>query len=156
MSEKKYTLEEVERLLGMFTENGLTKFSMSDRDFQISFEKETKYIETQSIATAPIPMVTAENSINDDDSEASADSKEMYVLEAPIIGCFYEAASPDSVPFVAVGSRVRSGDVVCIIESMKLMNEVTCDVSGTVDKIYVENGQVLEYGQPIMQIIPED
>ncbi len=73
-------------------------------------------------------------------------------IEAPMVGVFYAAPSPDSEPYVSVGSTVKKGDVVCIIEAMKLMNEVTAEKSGVVTEICVENGQVVEYGQPLFLI----
>ncbi|HLA64557.1 MAG TPA: acetyl-CoA carboxylase biotin carboxyl carrier protein [Rhodothermales bacterium] len=75
-----------------------------------------------------------------------------HVLVAPIIGRFYASPSPDSPAFVEVGKRVKVGDVLCIIEAMKLMNEVPCDVSGTVTRILAENGQAVEYDQPLFVI----
>jgi len=77
---------------------------------------------------------------------------ELHVITSPIVGTFYRAASPASDPFVRAGSHVEPDTVVCIIEAMKLMNEIQAEVSGTVEKIYVENGQPVEYGQPLFGI----
>jgi acetyl-CoA carboxylase biotin carboxyl carrier protein len=75
-----------------------------------------------------------------------------HIVKSPIVGTFYRAASPDSDPFVEVGQRITKGSTLCIIEAMKLMNEIESDVTGTVTKILVENGQPVEYGQPIFVI----
>ena len=73
-------------------------------------------------------------------------------MESPMVGVFYAAPSPDSEPYVSVGSSVNKGDVLCLIEAMKLMNEVTAEKSGVITEVCVENGQVVEYGQPLFRI----
>jgi acetyl-CoA carboxylase biotin carboxyl carrier protein len=75
--------------------------------------------------------------------------QEGRVIKAPMVGTFYRSASPDSKPFVEVGQTVKEGDTVCIIEAMKLMNEIESDAAGAIKAILVENGQPVEYGQPL-------
>jgi acetyl-CoA carboxylase biotin carboxyl carrier protein len=75
-----------------------------------------------------------------------------HILNSPIVGTFYRAASPDAPPFVEVGSRVRKGQVLCIIEAMKLMNEIECDVDGVIAEIYPQNAQAVEFGEPLFAI----
>ena len=75
--------------------------------------------------------------------------QEGHVVKAPMVGTFYRSPSPDAKPFVEVGQAVKEGEVICIIEAMKLMNEIDADASGTVKAILVENGQPVEYGQPL-------
>lgn len=77
---------------------------------------------------------------------------EGYVVHAPMVGTFYRAPSPDSPSFVAVGTKVKPGDVLCIIESMKMMNQIKADQAGTVDDVLVENGEPVEFDQPIFTI----
>lgn len=72
---------------------------------------------------------------------------------SPTVGVFYAAPSPDSEPYVKVGSKVKKGDVLCIIEAMKLMNEITAEMDGTVAQVYIGNGQVVEYDQPLFRIV---
>ena len=79
--------------------------------------------------------------------------KEGTLVASPTVGVFYAAASPESQPFVAVGDQVEKGDTLCIIEAMKLMNEIPAEVSGRVAEICVSNGQVVEYGQALFRII---
>ncbi len=76
-------------------------------------------------------------------------AQEGHVVKAPMVGTFYRSPSPDAKPFVEVGQAVKEGEVICIIEAMKLMNEIDADASGTVKAILVENGQPVEYGQPL-------
>jgi len=100
-----------------------------------------------SAASAPA-QETAENGTAeaDEDPEAAADE---HVVKAPIVGTFYRAPSPDADPFVEVGDSVEEGDVLCIIEAMKLMNEIECETSGTVKEILVEDAEPVEFDQPL-------
>lgn len=75
-----------------------------------------------------------------------------HIVKSPMVGTFYRSSSPDSKAFVDVGSQVSSGDTLCIIEAMKLLNEIDCDFTGTITKIFVENGQPVEYGEPLFAI----
>jgi len=83
---------------------------------------------------------------------AASEDQDLYIIPSPIVGTFYRAASPNAESFVKIGSRVEAETVVCIIEAMKLMNEIQAEASGEVAKIYVENGQPVEYGQPLFGI----
>lgn len=92
---------------------------------------------------------TAENGTAEAETEAAA---EEHVVKAPIVGTFYRAPSPDADPFVDVGDSVSEGDVLCIIEAMKLMNEIECETSGTVQEILVEDAEPVEFDQPLFVI----
>lgn len=83
---------------------------------------------------------------------AASEDQDLHMVPSPIVGTFYRSASPNADPFVKIGSRVEADTVVCIIEAMKLMNEIQAETSGEVAKIYVENGQPVEYGQPLFGI----
>jgi acetyl-CoA carboxylase biotin carboxyl carrier protein len=82
----------------------------------------------------------------------SGGSQGLHILNSPIVGTFYRAPSPDAPSFVEIGSRVRKGQVLCIIEAMKLMNEIECDVDGVVAEIYPQNAQAVEFGEPLFAI----
>lgn len=84
--------------------------------------------------------------------EAKAASKAPKVIKAPIVGTFYQSSAPDEAPFVKVGDTIAEGDVVCIIEAMKFMNEVNSEVSGTITEVLVKDGQFVEYGQELFRI----
>ena len=100
-----------------------------------------------STAPAPVPATAASP------AEAAEESG-VHIVRSPIVGTFYEAPTPGAPPFVKIGDVVHSGQVLCIIEAMKLMNEIESDVSGTITKRYVENSQPVEYGQPLFAIRP--
>jgi len=87
-------------------------------------------------------------------SETIEEETRLITITSPIVGTFYRAPSPESAPFVEVGSRAKKGQVLCIVEAMKLMNEIESEIDGTVIKILVENGQPVEYGEPLFLIEP--
>jgi acetyl-CoA carboxylase biotin carboxyl carrier protein len=92
----------------------------------------------QAAPAAPAPVVAAEPT--------------GHVVKSPMVGTFYRSSAPGAAAFVDVGSNVKEGDTICIIEAMKLLNEIDADVSGTITKILVENGQPVEFGQPLFVI----
>ncbi len=98
---------------------------------------------------------TTDGTATDEGDEAAAPETEGYVVKAPIVGTFYEAPSPDSDPYVQVGDRVSEGDVLCIIEAMKLMNEIEAETSGTIEEVLVEDAEPVEFDQPLF-VIDED
>ncbi len=87
-------------------------------------------------------------------SETAEEETRLITITSPIVGTFYRASSPEAAPFVEVGLRVKKGQVLCIVEAMKLMNEIECEIDGTVIKVLVENGQPVEYGEPLFLIEP--
>ncbi|HXT21947.1 MAG TPA: acetyl-CoA carboxylase biotin carboxyl carrier protein, partial [Thermoanaerobaculia bacterium] len=101
---------------------------------------------TAATAAAPAPAAAAAE---------SAPAAAAHVVTSPIVGTFYAAPSPDAEPFVRVGDRVRVGQVLCIVEAMKLMNEIESDVAGTVMQVYPKNAQPVEYGEPLFGIRPD-
>jgi acetyl-CoA carboxylase biotin carboxyl carrier protein len=97
-------------------------------------------------AAAPVPSAAAPASAP---TTPPAEGQEGHVVKAPMVGTFYRSPSPDAKAFVEVGQAVKEGETICIIEAMKLMNEIEADASGSVKAILVENGQPVEYGQPL-------
>jgi len=85
-------------------------------------------------------------------TELQKEEEMLHTITSPLVGTFYRASSPDAPPFVEVGAKVEKGQVLCIIEAMKIMNEIESDVSGVIKKILVENGQPVEYGEPLFLI----
>jgi len=104
-----------------------------------------------SPASAPAAAVPFSGAAPAPEAPAAADAG-AHIVTSPIVGTFYRAASPDSDPFVEVGSRVKKGQVLCIIEAMKLMNEIESDADGVVAQVYPQNAQAVEYGEPLFAI----
>ena len=95
------------------------------------------------------PQVQTEESLGKVDT-TTIDNKD--VITSPMVGTFYRAASPDSAPFIDIGSTVKKGETLCIVEAMKILNEIESDKEGTISKILIENGQPVEFGQPLFEI----
>ena len=135
----------IKELMRSMAENGITSLKISEKDESLELVCEGK--SCYNVREFPV-----------DEHEASKNAvietvnKEEKTITAPIVGTFYSRPSPQAEPYVKVGDKISAGDTICIIESMKLMNEVTSDKSGTIVKILTEDGQGVEYGQPLMVI----
>ncbi len=154
MSDMKLSLDEVRGLMEAFSSSGLTSFSLKDGDFELSLssEKPEQVYVCPPAAPAGVPAPAAAPAAQPSAPAAKAEEISGNIVKSPIVGTFYASAAPDKPPYVTTGKTVQEGDVLFIIESMKLMNEVTSEFNGTVEKILVQNGQAVEYGQPIMVI----
>jgi len=107
----------------------------------------------QPLAVAPAPTVEAAPALTQAEPEAS-EEEGLHFVASPIVGTFYRAPNPDADPYVKVGDYVEKGQVLCIVEAMKLMNEIESDLSGTIVKVYVENAQPVEFGERLFAIRP--
>lgn len=142
----KFDIEYIERLAQVLTQGSLTEISLEDGEQAITIRKEV-------ITNAPV--VTAAPATAAAPAQAPAakeEAKRGKALTSPMVGTFYKSPSPDSKPFIEIGQTVNQGDVVCIIEAMKLMNEIETEFSGKVVEICVEDGQPVEFGQVLMYI----
>jgi acetyl-CoA carboxylase biotin carboxyl carrier protein len=104
-------------------------------------------------ATAATPAAPAPSAA--EGAPASAEEDGLHPVTSPIVGTFYRAPNPDAEPYIKVGDAVERGQILCIVEAMKLMNEIECDVRGTVVKVLPENAQPVEYGEPLFLIRPD-
>ena len=146
-----YSLDELKEIIALLEEHNLTTIKMSDKTNSVCIEKAPATVQpiatpvTAPVSTA-VPQAPVQETVN---APVVSTGK---TIDSPMVGVFYAAASPESSPFVTVGQKVNKEDVVCIIEAMKLMNEITADQSGTIAEIYVNNGDIVEYGQPLFKI----
>jgi acetyl-CoA carboxylase biotin carboxyl carrier protein len=101
---------------------------------------------------AGVPVPREKSTTFDDDLEDESEDAEGEVVKSPMVGTFYRASSPDAAPFVEVGDTVKVGDTLCIVEAMKLLNEIESEFAGTIKEILVDNGQPVEYGEPLFII----
>jgi acetyl-CoA carboxylase biotin carboxyl carrier protein len=150
--EKKLDLEIISEIIRIFKESDIAKLELSTKDFKI---KLSKFGEFQAVPTIslnnPQPTQPTQEAPKVEVKEVK-EEKNIHIVKSPIVGTFYRAPAPGAKPFVEVGSKVKKGDVLCIIEAMKIMNEIKSDVNGVVEEILVENGQPVEYGQPLFKI----
>ena len=144
-------LRKLKKLIDLVQESGIAELEITEGEEKVKIVKGG----TVTVAAAPImampaaapaaPALAAAPAA----AEAPDGGQEGHVVKAPMVGTFYRSSSPDAKPFVEVGQAVKEGDTICIIEAMKLMNEIEADASGVVKAILVENGQPVEYGQPL-------
>ena len=165
-------MDELRELTELFTAHGLTDFEFENADIRIRLSRNPAPAAASAQAVVPAPALSPQAALHSAASlgappagtqAASAASEgtataaetpgeELHVITSPIVGTFYRSPSPQADSFVKVGSQVEPDSVVCIIEAMKLMNEIQAETTGTVAKIYVENGQPVEYGQPLFGV----
>ena len=148
----KLTLEQVYELMDKLVSTGLGEVEIEAEGVKVKLKaKEPKQQVVQAVSAAPAVSAAAAPAPA---AAAPSEEKELSgkIIKSPIVGTFYQASAPDKEPFVRVGDTVRKGDVVFIIESMKLMTEVASDYDGTVAEVLVENGQPVEFGQPILRL----
>lgn len=107
----------------------------------------------QNTQPAPAPSPAAEKT--EPPAEKTEDQSNLHKIESPMVGTFYAASSPDKPPYVKVGDKVEEETIVCIVEAMKLFNEIEAEVKGEIVEVLVENGQLVEYGQPLFLVKPE-
>jgi len=162
-------MEELRELIELLRDNGLAELELENEGFRVRLRRESAASETASHAAAPPPAPVPAPAApapappaapthpgtthpGTQATSAAAQDQDLHIIPSPIVGTFYRSASPTADPFVKIGSNVEPESVVCIIEAMKLMNEIQAEATGEVVKIYVENGQPVEYGQPLFGI----
>ena len=145
----KIDFKEIEKIINLVEERKLSEFELEIEGFKIKIVKNVS-------GTIPVSMkeeilsVPAEQKASQEPSETAENN--IYYVKAPMVGTFYRAPDPSSPPYVEEGDKVEKSQVLCIIEAMKLMNEIESEVEGVVEKIFVENGQPVEYGQKLFAI----
>lgn len=137
-------IKNIEALADIVKNYGLTALEYEDGESKIKLKKEA--------VSAPAAAPAVQSAPQTESAPAKAGEADGKPVKAPMVGVFYAAASPDEEPFVSVGDKVKKGDVLCIIEAMKLMNEITADADGEIVQVCAENEQVVEYGQTLFVI----
>jgi acetyl-CoA carboxylase biotin carboxyl carrier protein len=156
--------DELKQILDIIREHQLTEFELERDDFKIRIKKDgavpvVDVAPSAGTTAAPsarvvTPLVSAasESPVPSSSIDVGSDEVELAVVKSPIVGTFYRSSEPGAAPFAQVGDRVRKGQVLCIIEAMKLMNEINSDYDGEITNIYVENAQAVQYGERLFAI----
>jgi acetyl-CoA carboxylase biotin carboxyl carrier protein len=166
-------LKEIRELIEFLKEQDIAEFELERGDVKVRIKRgaetvpsqETRYVTVPTAVPAasaapgeaPVAaaLVTSPPATDKDKTPKEALPEEgLHLVKSPIVGTFYESPSPGAPPFVKPGDKVTLGQVICIVEAMKLMNEIESDVSGEVLRVFVDNGQPVEYGQPLFGIRP--
>ncbi|MGY3762644.1 acetyl-CoA carboxylase biotin carboxyl carrier protein [Granulicatella sp. HMSC31F03] len=152
-------VEEIKELMALFNESNMTEFHLSNEEFEVQFSKREEYPQVVSNAVAPVanvasPVEAAPVSVSSsaETQEAPQVATDAKYITSPIVGVVYLQSSPDADPFVQVGKQITSNDTVCIVEAMKIMNEIKSDFNGEVVEVLVENGQMVDFGQKLFAI----
>ena len=151
--DRSYDIDEIRDLADLFEERGLTELEFENENVRVRLAKTVAGTFIPAAQQAPAPMTAA--SAPTPSTEAAPDAEpasDLHKITSPIVGTFYRASGPDKEPYVSEGSKVTPDTVVCIVEAMKLMNEIQAESSGEIVEIYVENGQPVEFGQPLFGI----
>ena len=149
----KFEVDYIEKLAKIIADNELTEISLEDGDQAITIRKDLAEVVTTAVAPAAAPApVVCQTTINTPAAEVEAEAPKGKAITSPMVGTFYAAPSPDAEPFVEVGKSISEGDVVCIVEAMKLMNEIKAECSGKISQICVSNGDPVEFGQVLMYV----
>ncbi len=149
-----FDLNELRELADLVNEHGFTDFEFENENIRVRLSKAAPAAAPVQYTAAPPAVVSAPpaQAAAETPSESSPADDGLHKIVSPIVGTFYRAPSPDKDPYVSEGAKVSAETVVCIVEAMKLMNEIQAEVSGEVVKVYVENGQPVEFGQPLFGI----
>lgn len=149
-------IEEIRELASIMKEFSLTGIKIAEGDTVIKLQAETVQMAPSSAISNFSPILNTENGTENAASAnvnaSSSVTASGTLVKSPMVGVFYSSSSPDSAPFVKVGDQVKKGDVLCIIEAMKLMNEIVAEQDGEITEILAENGQLVEFSQPLFRI----
>ncbi|PTX99995.1 acetyl-CoA carboxylase biotin carboxyl carrier protein [Verrucomicrobia bacterium LW23] len=152
-------LKEIKALLELIAKNGLAEFELEKPEFKIRIRRTgTEAVQVVTapplLPLAPQPQLSLPQPSAEAAAPAAAPAPSTVPLVSPMVGVFYRSPTPTSAPYVDVGSEVREDTVVCIIEAMKVMNEIKADVRGIVTEVLVENGKPVDFNKPLFQIKP--
>ena len=161
-------LRELKEILQILEEKEITEFELEEEGMKLRIRKASpssnhaaapavvaSFIPTVLPSAGPAPVPSASPAASAPAAPAEAEDADVTVVKSPIVGTFYRTPDPNSPPFVDVGDRIRVGQVLCIIEAMKLMNEIEAEVAGEVVKVHRETGQPVQYGDPLFTVRPD-
>ncbi len=140
--------EDLKELIGLLKDTDITELQIEKDGVKIKIRRE-KYF-----GHIEVPHQIVEKKAVKEEAVVPIIEDNLLTVASPIVGTFYRAPAPDAAPFVEAGTRVKKGQVLCVIEAMKLMNEIECEIDGVISRILVENGHPVEYGEPLFLIDP--
>jgi acetyl-CoA carboxylase biotin carboxyl carrier protein len=152
--EKKMDLRKLKTLIDLVSESNVSELEITEAEGKVRIVKSPVVgmampVVTQAVSAPPIATVAP---VGVTEPVPGAAAPTGHVVKSPMVGTFYRQASPGAKPFVEVGSVVKEGQTICIVEAMKILNEIECDKAGTVTQMLIDNGEAVEYGQPLFVI----
>jgi acetyl-CoA carboxylase biotin carboxyl carrier protein len=146
-------LKAIKQVIDLMKRSELSEFELEEEGFKLRLSRKNGEAATQIIQAAPAAApVAAPTPVAETESAAPAEEAGISLVKSPMVGSFYRSPSPDSPSFVDVGAKISEDSVVCIIEAMKVMNEIQAEIKGTITEILVENGDSIEFGQPLFKV----
>jgi acetyl-CoA carboxylase biotin carboxyl carrier protein len=150
-------LKAIKQVVEMMKRSEISEFEIEEEGFKLRLSRKSS--EAQIVHSAPIiapsamPVAPqAPAAATNEPANPPVEEADIFVIKSPMVGTFYRASSPESPPFVKIGDKVTTDSVVCIIEAMKVMNEIHAETTGTVTEVLVENADAVEYGQPLFKV----
>lgn len=147
-------IKEIKELIELIQGSGIEEFEMERSGVRVRIKNSLGRLQTSIAPAEPPPRVTHEPSPAAPQEIQQEPEEEFHIFTAPIVGTFYLTPKPDAEPFVQPGDFIKKGGVLCIIEAMKIFNQIESDVAGEIVQILADNGQPVEYGQPLFKIRP--
>ncbi len=146
-------LDQIRALIDLLIEKDVSEFAIEREGIKVKIRRAAAEVVT---AVAPLPQVVAAASAAATDAEAVPDAgyEDCFMVTSPMVGTFYRATEPDAAPFVEIGSQVEEGHTLCIVEAMKLLNEIVAETGGEIVAVFVENSEPVEFGQRLFAIRP--
>jgi acetyl-CoA carboxylase biotin carboxyl carrier protein len=148
-------LSNIKKLIKMIEESSITDFSIEENDIKISISKKSEIIQTNYQSQHNDKSGGSTGQPTDMLETKKNENSDFHEVCSPIVGSFYRAPAPDADSYVQIGDHISAGAVLCIVEAMKLMNEIESDISGTIVKVLVDNGMPVEYNQPLFLVKPD-
>ncbi len=146
-------IRKIKKLIEILEESGIAELEIKEGEESIRLNRYSAPPAQMTYSAPPMGVHVPQAQMIDSNVKANAEEKVSgHVVKSPMVGTFYRSASPGTKTFVEVGHSVKTGDTLCIIEAMKILNQIEADKSGTITKIYVENAEPVEYGQPLFVI----
>jgi acetyl-CoA carboxylase biotin carboxyl carrier protein len=153
-------LRKLKTLIDLVSESNVSELEITEAEGKVRIVKGPvggampmmAYAPAPATATAPAPIAAIANTAMATTEPVAAPANNEHIIKSPMVGTFYRSASPGAKAFVDIGTAIKVGDTVCIVEAMKILNEIDADKAGTVKRVLVENGQPVEYGQPLFVI----
>jgi acetyl-CoA carboxylase biotin carboxyl carrier protein len=154
MPEKKgLDLEILKEIIQIMKDDDLSEVCIEQNDVKIQVKRTP---EQPIVAAQGVPALATHGETKERPSEIEDTEEGLVIIPAPMVGTFYMAPSPDAEPYVKIGDEIRDGQVICVIDAMKLMNEITADLEGEIVEILLEDGQPVEYDQPMFRVRPKN
>ena len=146
-------LRKLKTLIDLVSDSNVSELEITEAEGKVRIVKSSGaplVMQQPAMAMVAAPLAQAATAVAPADAVSTVETR--HAVKSPMVGTFYRSASPGAKPFVEVGDVVKEGDTICIIEAMKILNEIEADKSGTISKVLCENGQAVEYGQPLFLI----